>query len=160
MGLHFSGLGSGGVGDWKVSNNKGLVLKLDFQKAYERFLNDVLKQIGFGDKQRKWIWGCISMVNFSILLMEDLKVRFGLKEVKRVASRRSTLSFPLHHRGRFLQSTSSVLCRKEIPSRNIGGVSKHCYFPSLIPNGMINFCMDSSKCMKIWCRLQLCSMNF
>ncbi|KAK9154956.1 hypothetical protein Sjap_002436 [Stephania japonica] len=54
------------------SNMRGYVLKLDFAKAYDRvdwaFLDFVLKQKGFGERWRKWIKGCVSSANYSVMI--------------------------------------------------------------------------------------------
>lgn len=53
-------------------NLKGYVLKLDFAKAYDRvdwfFLDRILAHKGFGVRWRKWIQGCISSANYSIMI--------------------------------------------------------------------------------------------
>lgn len=42
---------------------KGWVFKVDFEKAYDNvdrgFLDYLLLKKGFGERWRKWIWGCI-----------------------------------------------------------------------------------------------------
>ena len=51
---------------------KGLLCKLDIEKAYDRinwkFLLGVLQKMGFGRKWVKWIEWCITTTSFSILI--------------------------------------------------------------------------------------------
>lgn len=50
----------------------GVVLKLDIEKAFDKvdwdFLDLILEAKGFGLRWRKWIKGCISSPNFSIII--------------------------------------------------------------------------------------------
>ena len=60
------------VEETKKNKNEGLVLKVDFEKAYDHiewtFLDHVLEQKGFGQRWRKWIGGCLQSANFSITI--------------------------------------------------------------------------------------------
>ncbi|KAE8704998.1 hypothetical protein F3Y22_tig00110430pilonHSYRG00099 [Hibiscus syriacus] len=60
----------------------GLILKLDFVKAYDcvdwEFLDSVQKCMGFGCKWRRWIWECISTVRVSVLLNGSPKKEFKM----------------------------------------------------------------------------------
>ena len=51
---------------------KGVVIKLDMEKAFDKvdstFLESILMAKGFGPKWRRWIRGCISSINFSIII--------------------------------------------------------------------------------------------
>ncbi|XP_058211707.1 uncharacterized protein LOC131323884 [Rhododendron vialii] len=57
---------------WKSSNQRGLVLKIDFERAYDYvnwgFLLDLLAKMGFGDKWCRWVKECCSTVVVPLLL--------------------------------------------------------------------------------------------
>ena len=56
----------------KQNKTKGLLLKVDFERAYDgvdwSFLMFIMEKMGFGIKWRKWIFQCISTVSLSILV--------------------------------------------------------------------------------------------
>ena len=60
------------VEEVRKQKRKGLVFKIDFEKAYDHvewnFVDDVLERKGFGVKWRGWIIGCLESVNFSIMI--------------------------------------------------------------------------------------------
>ncbi|RVX00507.1 putative ribonuclease H protein [Vitis vinifera] len=53
-------------------NEKGLICKLDIEKAYDsinwNFLMKVLVKMGFGLRWMEWIWWCISTAKFSVMI--------------------------------------------------------------------------------------------
>ncbi|RVW83126.1 putative ribonuclease H protein [Vitis vinifera] len=57
---------------WHKRNEKGLICKLDIEKAYDsinwNFLMKVLVKMGFGSRWLEWIWWCISTAKFSIMI--------------------------------------------------------------------------------------------
>ena len=57
---------------WNKKRVKGVVCKMDIEKAYDsinwQFLLKVMQCMGFGDKWVGWIWWCISTVRFSVLI--------------------------------------------------------------------------------------------
>ena len=69
--------------EWSLKGRKGVLLKLDLEKAYDKvdwsFLDMAMKLKGFGKRWRKWIWGCLSTTNFSIIVKVGLEERFLLK---------------------------------------------------------------------------------
>ena len=58
-----------------------MIFKVDFEKAYDHvnwdFLDLVLEKKGFGARWRTWMRGCISSANFSIMINEKPRGRFG-----------------------------------------------------------------------------------
>ena len=60
------------VEDYRKRKKKGLVFKIDFEKAYDNvswgFLDFVLQTKNFGSKWRGWIRGCLSSVSYSVLI--------------------------------------------------------------------------------------------
>ncbi|GJW48717.1 RNA-directed DNA polymerase, eukaryota [Tanacetum coccineum] len=72
----------------KHKNTKAMIFKVDFEKAFDSvrwdFLDEVLKKIGFGDKWRSWIQGCLSSSMGSILVngspTSEFKFYKGLKQ--------------------------------------------------------------------------------
>ena len=57
---------------WHKRKEKGLICKLDIEKAYDSinwiFLMKVLHKMGFGSRWMEWIWRCISTAKFSVLV--------------------------------------------------------------------------------------------
>ena len=60
------------IDSWKKEGKKGLICKLDIEKAYDsvnwQFLMRVMEKMGFGTKWMEWIWSCISTTKFSVLV--------------------------------------------------------------------------------------------
>ncbi|XP_028062047.1 uncharacterized protein LOC114265425 [Camellia sinensis] len=57
---------------WKRSKRSGLIIKLDFEKAYDivnwSFLFDMLEKFGFGKKWVEWMRTCLVSARVSILV--------------------------------------------------------------------------------------------
>lgn len=69
---------------WKnieLEVKKGLVFKVDFEKAYDlvnwSFSHQVLERQGFRSRWISWIKGCLCLPNFSILINGRPRGRFG-----------------------------------------------------------------------------------
>ncbi|KAK3219402.1 hypothetical protein Dsin_013372 [Dipteronia sinensis] len=64
------------IHSWKKDNEGGLLVKLDFEKAYNyvdhSFLDSVLEDMGFGSKWRNWVKCCISTPAMSVLVNGSL----------------------------------------------------------------------------------------
>lgn len=60
------------VDDWKCSKQRGFIIKLNIEKAFDKinwnFLLMVLRLKGFNNIWIDWIKGCISSVSYSILV--------------------------------------------------------------------------------------------
>ncbi|KAK2648319.1 hypothetical protein Ddye_015808 [Dipteronia dyeriana] len=73
---------------WKKSYEEGLLLKLDFKKAYDSvdhvFIDDILSEMGFGERWRFWMKCCIITLMFSVLVngspTRQFKIKKGLKQ--------------------------------------------------------------------------------
>ena len=69
------------VDEVRLKKKRGLVFKIDFEKAYDHvewnFLDFVLEKKGFGSRWRKWINGCLNTTNFSILINGRPRGKFG-----------------------------------------------------------------------------------
>ncbi|RVW16678.1 LINE-1 reverse transcriptase-like [Vitis vinifera] len=65
------------VDEKRRSGEKGVVLKSDFEKAYDHvswgFLDHVLEKKGFSPRWRKWMRGCLSTVSFAVLVNGNAK---------------------------------------------------------------------------------------
>ncbi|XP_034692384.1 uncharacterized protein LOC117919321 [Vitis riparia] len=71
---------------WHKRKEKGLICKLDIEKAYDsinwNFLMKVLHKMAFGSRWMEWIWWCISTAKFSALVNRvpaGFKVGAGIK---------------------------------------------------------------------------------
>lgn len=59
------------VNERRCPGNSRVVLKIDFEKAYDqmdRFLDHAFKREGFSPKGRLWILRCLSLASFTILM--------------------------------------------------------------------------------------------
>ena len=60
------------VDDWFHETKKGVIIKIDLEKAFDMvdwdFLDAILHAKGFGRVWHKWIHGCVSSANVSIIV--------------------------------------------------------------------------------------------
>ena len=60
------------IHSWRNDKEGGLIIKLDFEKAYDsvdhEFLDSMLKDLGFGERWRIWMKSCISTPKCSVLV--------------------------------------------------------------------------------------------
>lgn len=65
-------LASKTMGGWEARKKSGFILKLDYEKAYDKvdgmYLDAVMEQKGIGPRWRNWIKSCLSSANFSIII--------------------------------------------------------------------------------------------
>ena len=68
---------------WRKDKEGGLLVKLDFEKAYDSvdhaFLDSMMVNMGFGDHWRGWIRNCISSPLLSVLVNGSPTSQFGLQ---------------------------------------------------------------------------------
>ncbi|GJU50245.1 putative RNA-directed DNA polymerase [Tanacetum coccineum] len=71
-----------------LENQKLLLFKVDFEKAFHsvnwKFLLNVMRQMGFGLKWRKWIYSCLASASISIIInvspTKEFKMERGLRQ--------------------------------------------------------------------------------
>lgn len=76
------------IHQWKISNSGGLIIKIDFENAFDyvnwMFLIDMLNKLGCGQRWCSWILECISSSHLSILIngssTENFQPQRGLRQ--------------------------------------------------------------------------------
>lgn len=76
------------IHSWKNNSQGGLILKIDFERAYDcvswDFLLDLHTKMGFGEKWCGWIKECVSTVAMSVLIngsaTEEFQTQKGLRQ--------------------------------------------------------------------------------
>ncbi|PWA80255.1 reverse transcriptase domain, Reverse transcriptase zinc-binding domain protein [Artemisia annua] len=67
----------------KRKKTSGLIFKVDFEKAYDsinwKYLCDILKSMGFGDKWCAWIGACLQSSSMSVLVNGSPTAEFNLE---------------------------------------------------------------------------------
>ncbi|KAK2660969.1 hypothetical protein Ddye_007502 [Dipteronia dyeriana] len=68
---------------WKYDNKGSLLVKLDFKIAYDcvdhGFLDAMMREMGFGEKWRRWMQSCISTPMLSVLVNGSPTSEFGIE---------------------------------------------------------------------------------
>ncbi|KAK3205179.1 hypothetical protein Dsin_019225 [Dipteronia sinensis] len=68
---------------WKRDSEGGLLIKLDFKKAYDivdhNFLEAMMKDMGFRERWRKWMKYCITTLLLSDLVNRSPTYQFGME---------------------------------------------------------------------------------
>ena len=87
------------VEEFRANGKKGLVFKIDFEKAYDHveweFLDFVLEKKGFSNTWRKWIRGCLNSVQYSVIVNGRPSGRFRGTRGLRQGDPLSPFLFPL-----------------------------------------------------------------
>lgn len=69
---------------WKNSSKGGLILKIDFERAYDcvnrGFLLDLHAKMGFGEKWCAWIKECLASVSMSVLINGSASKEFNIQK--------------------------------------------------------------------------------
>ncbi|KAK2643585.1 hypothetical protein Ddye_025348 [Dipteronia dyeriana] len=69
--------------NWRKCEDGGLLVKLDFEKAYDnvdhKFLNDMMESMGSGPKWRHWICVYIYSPTISVLVNACLTPQFSIE---------------------------------------------------------------------------------
>ena len=86
------------IDHWQKQKEKGVICKLDIEKAFNninwQFLMKIMRRMSFGPKWTRWIWQCISTARFSVLVNGVLASFFP--SLKGLKARRPALPLPFH----------------------------------------------------------------
>ncbi|XP_071695221.1 uncharacterized protein [Rutidosis leptorrhynchoides] len=96
----------------KNNRKKGLIFKVDFEKAFDclnwEFLLEVMKSMGFGDKWRNWIFNCLSSASISVLVNGSPTKEFSLGRGVRQGDPLSPFLFILAAEGLNIMAKSAI----------------------------------------------------
>jgi len=71
------------VHEAKLKNKPTFIFKVDFEKAYDsvswEFLQNMMRRMGFTDRWRKWIDGCLKSATVSVLINGSPSQQFSMK---------------------------------------------------------------------------------
>ncbi|KAK2666049.1 hypothetical protein Ddye_004623 [Dipteronia dyeriana] len=91
------------INKWKWESTRGLLVKIDFEKAYDSvdhsFLDSMMENMGFGSKWRRWISDCISTPYMSLLVNGCHTDKFGMEKGPRQGDLLSPFSFNIVSEG-------------------------------------------------------------
>nr|GEU55770.1 cysteine-rich receptor-like protein kinase [Tanacetum cinerariifolium] len=100
----------------KHEDQRLLLFKVDFEKAFDSvnwdFLRDIMTQMGFGVKWRKWIGSCLSSTSISVLINGSPSKEFHMERGLRQGDPLSPLLFLLIAEA--LQVTITEACNKGV----------------------------------------------
>lgn len=72
------------IDSWKKSGKQGLILKLDFEKAYDsvnwNYLFTMLRKFGCGRRWISWIKACITTASLSVLINGSPTTEFSMEK--------------------------------------------------------------------------------
>ena len=93
------------------TNHLGILCKLDIEKAYDHisweFVMAILEKMGFPSKWRSWVFFCISLVRFSVLINDEASSFFSSSRGLRQGDPLSPLLFILVMEGFHVGSSLS-----------------------------------------------------
>ena len=102
-------IASEAIDEWSLKGRKGVLLKLDLDKACDKvdwaFLDMAMKLKDFGKRWRRWIWGCLSTTNFSIIVNGKILAKRGIRQGDPLAP----FLFTFYDRGRYSKLPYSLL---------------------------------------------------
>lgn len=145
-------IASESVGHWKREKRKCYLLKLDFEKANNEvdwfFLDESLKDKGFGNRWGKWIVGCISSANFSIMINSKPRGKIFAKRGLRKGDLLSLFLFTII--GDSLSCLIHFFVLKEILSKVLCWGSQWSFTHLQFANDVLLFCPDIFELMENW----------
>uniref|UniRef100_A0A251VRU4 Putative RNA-directed DNA polymerase, eukaryota, Reverse transcriptase zinc-binding domain protein n=1 Tax=Helianthus annuus TaxID=4232 RepID=A0A251VRU4_HELAN len=104
----------------KKSKRRAMMFKIDFEKAYDninwKFVVDILRQMGFGQKWCNWVWGVLCSARASVLVNGSPTFDFKCSKGMRQGDPISPFLFTI------VMETLSCLVRKAVEESVIKGI--------------------------------------